>query len=120
VYVVSNGRAATPEIALVLRGEGVVLDVVGQTSVKGGVASAAFRSLPDAPFSELDLLLDAGPHSLLAANLPAQANGSMCGQSLAMPVKLTGQNGAVLKQTTRISVSGCPRHEAHGKRRRKA
>ncbi|HEV3034808.1 MAG TPA: hypothetical protein VGX72_08450 [Solirubrobacteraceae bacterium] len=120
VYVVSNGRAATPEIALVLRGEGVVLDVVGQTSVKGGVASAAFRSLPDAPFSELDLLLDAGPHSLLAANLPARANGSMCGQSLAMPVKLTGQNGAVLKQTTRISVSGCPRHEAHGKRRRKA
>jgi hypothetical protein len=113
VYVVSNGRAATPEIALVLRGEGVVLDVVGQTSVKGGVASAAFRSLPDAPFSELDLLLDAGPHSLLAANLLARANGSMCGQSLAMPVKLTGQNGAVLKQTTRISVSGC-------KRRRKA
>jgi len=36
----------------------------------------------------------------------------MCGQSLAMPVKLTGQNGAVLKQTTRIAVSGCPSHKA--------
>jgi uncharacterized repeat protein (TIGR01451 family) len=115
VYVVSNGRAATPEIALVLHGEGMVLDVVGQTSVKGGVASAAFRSLPDAPISELDLLLEAGPHSLLAANLPANANGSMCGQSLAMPVELTGQNGAVLKQTPRIAVSGCPRRKARGK-----
>jgi hypothetical protein len=39
----------------------------------------------------------------------------MCGQSLAMPVKLTGQDGAVLKQTTRIAVSGCPSHKAHGK-----
>jgi hypothetical protein len=115
VYVVSHGRAATPEIALVLRGEGVVLDVVGQTSVKGGVASAAFRSLPDAPISELDLLLETGPHSLLAANLPAKANGSMCGQSLAMPVELTAQDGAVLKQTTRIAVSGCPSRKAHGK-----
>jgi hypothetical protein len=115
VYVVSHGRAATPEIALVLRGEGMNLDIVGQTSVKGGFASAAFRSLPDAPISELDLLLETGPHSLLAANLPAKANGSMCGQSLAMPVKLTGQDGAVLKQTTRIAVSGCPSHKAHGK-----
>jgi hypothetical protein len=115
VYVVSRGRAATPEIALVLRGEGMVIDVVGQTSVKGGVASAAFRSLPDAPIRELDLLLDAGPHSLLAANLPAQAHASMCGRRLAMPVELTGQNGAVLKQTTRISVSGCPSRKAHGK-----
>ncbi len=120
VYVVSHGRAATPEIALVLRGEGLVLDVVGQTSVKGDVASAAFRSLPDAPLSELDLLLDAGPHSLLAANLPAQANGSMCGQSLAMPVKLTGQNGVVLKQTTRISVSGCRTRKAHQQVKRSA
>jgi hypothetical protein len=115
VYVVSHGRAATPEIALVLHGEGVILDLVGQTSVKGGVASAAFRSLPDAPISELDLMLDAGPHSLLAANLPPQARGSMCGQSLAMPVELTGQDGAVLKQTPTIAVSGCPSRKAHGK-----
>jgi hypothetical protein len=122
VYVVSHGRAATPEIALVLHGEGVILDLVGQTSVKGGVASAAFRSLPDAPISELDLMLDAGPHSLLAANLPAQAHGSMCGQSLAMPVELTGQDGAVIKQTTSIAISGCAKpkhakakHSAHGK-----
>ncbi len=128
VYIVSHGRAALPEIALVLRGEGVAVELAGQTSVKGGIASGTFRSLPDVPLSELDLLLDAGPHSLLAANLPAQANGSMCGQSLAMPTAITGQDGAVLKQTTRIAVSGCRRrrpqakakHSAHGKTKRAA
>lgn len=135
VYVVSHGRTATPEIALVLRGEGVLVELVGQTSVKHGIASAAFHSLPDVPISELDLLLDAGRHSLLAANLPARAHASMCGQKLAMPVELTGQNGAVLKQTTRVAVSGCAKykrhdraerahggapHKRHGKRSRKA
>jgi hypothetical protein len=107
VYVVSHGAAATPELALVLRGEGITLELTGQTSVKGGIASVAFRALPDAPISQLDVLLDAGPHSLLAANLPAGAPSSLCGQSLAMPVAITGHNGAVLKQTVAVSVSGC-------------
>jgi hypothetical protein len=112
VYVVSEGRAATPEIALVLQGEGVRIEVLGQTSVKGGVASIAFRSLPDVPLSELDVLLEAGRHSLLAANLPASARASFCGRSLPMPVALTGQNGAVVRQTAKVSVSGCPERKA--------
>ena len=45
---------------------------------------------------------------MLAAYLPVKAKGSMCGQSLAMPTAITGQNGAVVKQTTKIAVSGCP------------
>ena len=39
----------------------------------------------------------------------------MCGQSLAMPTAITGQNGAVIKQTTKIAVSGCPRRAAKHK-----
>ncbi|MGO9760020.1 MAG: hypothetical protein ACLP1Q_02010 [Solirubrobacteraceae bacterium] len=112
VYVVSHGNTATPELALVLQAEGVTLELVGQTGVKGGIVSGTFRSLPDAPISELDLLLDAGPHSLLAANLPAKAHGGMCGRSLAMPVALTAQNGAVRKQSVKVAVSGCPEHRA--------
>jgi hypothetical protein len=112
VYVVSRGGAAPPEVALVLRSEDVTLEVLGQTSVKGGVATAVFRSLPDAPLSQLDLLLESGPHSLLAANLPAKARGSMCGRRLRMPTEITGQNGAVLKQTTAISISGCAKPRA--------
>jgi hypothetical protein len=109
VYIVSHASAAMPELALVLRGEGITLEVAGQTSVKGGTASVTFRALPDAPISELDVLLDAGSHSLLAANLPPGIPPSMCGQRLAMPVAITGQNGAVLKQTVTIAVSGCPK-----------
>ncbi len=109
VYVLSRGGGAPPEIALVLQGEGVVVEAVGEAKVKDGVESVAFRSLPDAPISELDVLLDAGPHSLLAANLPAKLHGDMCAQRLSMPTEITGQNGAVVKQITILSVSGCPK-----------
>ena len=109
VYLVSHGGAQTPDIELVLQGEGVSVDVVGRTIVKHGVLSAAFASLPDVPISTLGLVLGAGPHSLLAANLPAKAKGNLCGQSLAIATELTGQNGAVVKHTTKLAVSGCPK-----------
>jgi hypothetical protein len=108
--VVSHGRSASPGVELVLQGEGVTLDVSGQTSLQHGILAATFRSLPDVPISTLGLVLTEGPHSLFAANLPARARRSMCGQSLAMPTEITGQNGAVLKQTTKLGVYGCPRH----------
>jgi uncharacterized repeat protein (TIGR01451 family) len=117
VYLVSHGGAQTPGIELVLQGEGVSVDVVGRTIVKHGVLSAAFSSLPDVPISTLGLVLGAGPHSLLAANLPAKANGSLCGQSLAIATELTGQNGAVVKHTTKLAVSGCPKRAASGRKR---
>jgi hypothetical protein len=110
VYLVSHGGAATPDIELVLQGEGLTVDVNGQTIVKHGVISAVFRALPDVPISTLGLVLGTGPHSLLATNLPARAKRSLCGQKLAMPVALTGHNGAVVKQAVAIGVSGCPRH----------
>ncbi len=110
VYVVSHGRAATPDLEFVVQGEGVTVDVVGRTSIQHGILASAFSSLPDVPFSTLGLVLTEGPHSLFAANLPARAGRSMCGQSLEMPTEITGQNGAVLKQTTKLGVYGCPRH----------
>lgn len=58
---------------------------------------------PDAPISAFDLNLPMGPHSALSAN------GSLCAGSLSMPTTITGQNGAVVKQATKIKVSGCPK-----------
>jgi len=118
VYIVSHGAGALPALELVLQGEGVVLDLLGETSVAHGILESAFRSLPDVPLSSFDLVLGEGPHSILAANLPRSARGSMCSQSLAMPIELTGQNGAVLKQTTKIAVSSCPRHARRAPRGR--
>jgi len=122
VYLVSHGGAQTPDLEFVLQGEGVTVDVVGQTIIGHGVISAVFRSLPDVPISRLGLVLSPGPHSLLAANLPAKAKRSLCGQSLAMATAITAQNGAVVKQTTKISVLGCPRRKAskHSASKRKA
>ncbi len=109
-YLVSHGGEAFPDLEIVLQGEGVLLRLDGQTSIRRGITSSTFKALPDAPISTFDLVLAAGPHSALGANLPAKAKGSMCDQKLAMPVAITGQNGAVVKATTTIAVSGCPRH----------
>jgi hypothetical protein len=109
VYVVSHAGVADPDLEFVLQGEGIMVDVVGQSIVKHGVISGVFRSLPDVPISTLGMVLNVGAHSLLASNLQAKAKWSLCGQSLAMPTAITGQNGAVVKQTTRIEVSGCPK-----------
>ena len=93
---------------------------MGSINIRKGVTSSAFASVPDAPISSFELKLPEGPHSGLAAVVPAKAKGSTCGQNLTMPTTLTGQNGAVLKQTTKITVTGCPKPKKARKHPRKA
>ncbi len=109
VYLVSHGGAAFPNVVAILQGENVTIDLVGSIDIKHGVTSAAFDSVPDAPIGTFKMVLPEGPHSGLAANLPGKAKGSMCGQNLTMPTTITGQNGAVIKQTTKVAVTGCPK-----------
>jgi hypothetical protein len=108
-YLVSHGNAAFPDLVIVLQGQGVTIELVGNTDIKKGITYSRFETLPDAPVSTFELRLPEGPHSVLAATLPAKANGSMCGQKLTMPTTITGQNGAQVKQTTKIAVTGCPK-----------
>ncbi len=110
-YLVSHGGAAFPDLDIVLQGEGVTLILTGNTTIKKGVTSSTFKTVPDAPVSKFDLVLPAGPHSVLAAFLPKKAKGNMCGQALAIPNVFTGQNGAELRQTSKITVLGCPKHK---------
>jgi hypothetical protein len=110
-YLVSHAGAAFPDLVIVLQGEGIVLYLVGNTDIKHGVTTSTFNALPDAPVSTFDLVLPQGPHSALAAYLAPKAHGSLCGQSLAMPTRITAQNGDVVTQTTTIGVAGCPRHK---------
>jgi hypothetical protein len=108
-YLVSHAAAAFPDLEIVLQGEGITLVLDGNTLIRRGITSSTFKSVPDAPISTFDLVLPEGPHSALGAN------GSLCQKALAMPTTLTGQNGAVIKQTTKIAVSGCRvarRHKA--------
>jgi len=120
-YLVSHGGAAFPDLDVILQGEGVTLDLVGSIDIKHGVTSSTFASVPDAPISSFELKLPEGPHSGLAAVLPAKAKGSLCGQKLTMPTTITGQNGAQLAQATKIAVIGCPKskHKHTTKRARR-
>lgn len=116
-YLVSHGGAAFPDLVIVLQGEGIRLDLVGNTQIKKGITSSTFKALPDAPISSFELNLPTGKFSALGAYLPARANYSFCGRTLQMPTTITGQNGAVIKQTTKIAVTGCPRRtRRHGRR----
>ena len=64
------------------------------------------------PSASFELTLPRGKYSALTANVPAKANYSLCGQKLAMPTAFTAQDGAVIHQSTPISVTGCAKKKA--------
>jgi hypothetical protein len=112
-YFVSHGGAKFPELIVVLQGYGVTLDLHGETFIsKAGITSSTFRSVPDDPIGSFELTLPQGPYSALAAN------GNLCKSRLKMPTAFVAQNGAVIHQSTAISVTGCARHKV--KKRHKA
>lgn len=117
-YLVSHGGAGFPDLVVVLQGEGVRLDLVGNTNIKKGITTSSFNAVPDAPITSFELNLPQGSHSALGTNLPASAKGNFCGTKLALPVKLTGANGARLEPNVHIAVSGCPRARKAGNARR--
>jgi hypothetical protein len=103
-YIVSHGGAAFPDLEIVLQGEGITLVLDGHTDIneKTNITTSTFTTVPDVPVSSFELSLPRGLHSVLGA-----PGGSLCGRALVMPTTLTAQNGAVLRQSTRIAVSGC-------------
>jgi hypothetical protein len=112
-YFVSHGGEAFPSLIVVLQGYGVTVDLVGTTFIsKAGITSSTFKTTPDVPFSSFELALPEGKYSALATNLPAKDDYSFCGQKLAMPTAFTAQNGAVIHQSTPISVTGCAKAKA--------
>jgi uncharacterized repeat protein (TIGR01451 family) len=103
-YFVSYGSSKFPELIVVLQGYGIRVDLHGETFIsKHGITSSTFANVPDAPFNSFELYLPQGPHSALAAN------GNLCAQKLTMPTIFTAQDGAKLKQSTKIAVTGCPK-----------
>jgi hypothetical protein len=100
-FFVSHGGAAFPDLDLVLNGNGVEVVLVGNTNIVKGVTTSTFASVPDVPISGFELNLPLGANSALAPN------GNLCAQPLTMPTTITAQSGAVIKQNTKIAVSGC-------------
>jgi len=107
-YLVSHGGAAFPDVEFVLQGEGILLILDGHTDIKKGITYSRFEATPDAPFTKFVTELPAGPHSALTAFVPVAKKYSLCGTKLLMPTEIVAQNGALIKQTTNIAVTGCP------------
>ncbi len=137
-YFVSYGDLKFPELVFVLQGDGVAVDLHGETYIsKSAITSSTFRAVPDQQFSSFELTLPQGRYSALTNNgnlckltktvtvkrkVTIDAGGrkrSVTRKStkseptaLVMPTDLTAQNGAVIKQNTPIAVSGCPKQKA--------
>ena len=129
----SHGNQKYPELIVVLQGDGITVDLHGETFISSaGVTSSTFPAVPDQPITSFELTLPQGPDSVFAAN------GDFCAATntvlvkrrvtvrvkghkkrvtrnvkttvtapLVMPTDFTAQNGAVLTQNTKISVVGC-------------
>jgi hypothetical protein len=103
-YFVSHGGEAFPSLTIMLQGNGVAVQLVGSTFIShSGITSSTFRAIPDVPFSSFMLTLPQGKYSALAAY------GSLCKSKPVIGTTLTAQNGAQIKQSTKIAVTGCPK-----------
>lgn len=105
VYFVSHGGQEFPSLVIVLQGDNIRVDLTGATFIneKTNITTSTFRTIPDVPVNTFELYLPQGKYHALAANT------SLCGVKggLKMPTEFIAQNGAVLKQNTKIAVSGC-------------
>jgi hypothetical protein len=142
---VSHGGEAFPSLTMVLQGDGVTIDLVGTTFIsKSSVTSTTFKAVPDQPFSSFELTLPEGKYSALTANgnlcsltktvtvkkkVRVRTHGhsktvtrkvkETQPASLTMPAEFVAQNGAVLHQSTKVGVTGCPKAKKHRKRAKK-
>jgi hypothetical protein len=132
--LVSHGGAAFPDLVIVLQGEGIRIDLIGNTQIKNGITYSRFETVPDAPISDFELNLPQSRHSALASS----SFSGFCGntrlasvrrrvsvrvrgrvrrvlrmvkqlrvQPLSMPTTFEAQNGAVIKQVTPVTITGC-------------
>jgi len=112
---IEKEEAAFPNLVLVLQGQGVRIDLTGGVFVnEKNITSVVFRSIPDVPISRLDLILPEGKTSIFAAS-----SGLCTKKPLTMSTAITAQNGARLKPTVKVAVSGCkkPKKRRHKPKR---
>ncbi len=93
---------------LVLKGDGVTVEEIGEVFIKNGITSTTFNGIPDAPFEKVEVTLPAGPFSQFASYLP-HGGYDLCGQKLLMPTLFKARNGHEVHQSTPITVTGCPK-----------
>ena len=146
VYFVSNGGEAFPNLIMVLQGDGVTIDLVGDTYISpAGVTSSTFNAVPDQPVTSFELNLPEKKFSALGTNknlcdltstkttkrkVKVKVHGKTrtvtrkttktVAAPLIAPTAFVGQNGATFNQQTVVSVTGCPKAKPAKKAHKKA
>ncbi len=112
---VSHGNESFPSLNIILQGYGVTVHLVGSTFISPkGITSSTFKTVPDVPVGTFELTLPQGPYSALTANT------NLCKTKLTMPTEFIGQNGALIKTTTKIQTTNCPKTKKAGARRHRS
>jgi hypothetical protein len=143
VYFVSNGGEAFPNLVMVLQGDNITIDLVGDTLIRNGVTSTTFKAVPDNPVTSFEINLPEGKFSALAANgnlckptvtktvkkqVKVQVKGKMrtvtrkvkeqVSTSLTIPSDYIAQNGATYNANVPISVTGCAKTVRHERKKK--
>jgi hypothetical protein len=115
-YFVSHGGEAFPSLIVVLQGYGVTVDLVGSTFIneKTSITTSTFKTVPDVPVGTFELYLPQGRYSALAAH------GDLCKSKLTMRTEFVAQDSAVIRRSTPIAVTGCPKAKAKAARAARA
>jgi hypothetical protein len=104
--LVSHAGAGFPDLDLVLKGEGITIEVTGHTEIKKGITHTRIESIPGDPISSIELTLPEGPHAILGA---PSAGHSLCKKRLEMLTTMVAQDGARTLERIRIKPQGCRR-----------
>jgi hypothetical protein len=103
VYIVQPRDDGSPDLWASVAGEGLEINLRGETAVHEGQAETKFSGLPDFPLESLDLQLAGGEGGIL------KLKGSPC-HRLVAPTEIGGQNGARKTVRARVVVrSSCGR-----------
>ena len=85
-----------------LQGEGVHIELVGNTFIEKGITFSKFETVPDAPITSFEASFPTGRYSILTGY------GNLCAGRLLAPTTIVAQNGAQLTQNTPVNITGCP------------
>jgi hypothetical protein len=97
VYLRSSAHRL-PDIALKMKGQVDIEATARIDSVRGGLR-ATFSTVPDVPFSKVELNLAGGKKGLL------QNTKSLCGARQMAKVRMAGQNGAAMNGKSKLLVA---------------
>jgi hypothetical protein len=114
-YFVSHGGEAFPSLIIVLQGYGVTVELEGTTFIsKAGITSSTFKTVPDVPVGSFELYLPQGRFSALTAN----TNLCKVKGGLRMPTEFVSQDNTLIRRSTAIAVTGCPKAKKARKARK--